>query len=628
MAGEPASSRVRALRLARPLALALLAVLASAAARAQTPSPAVVATDDGLTISLVSPWPSSANRGYAPVRVEVRNGSERSRELSLTLSSGWYLRSSQLSTGVTVAPGATERLELLHPLFGADLSNGMLQVGGDVEGRQHLRIAGVQADEAAFHVVVVTGDPDQVTSGKASPLVAAMASLCASFPAADATGRAIRVGGSSTPNPCVATYVAPRDLPLDPMAYTSLDGVIVDWESVSLDRDTLGALLAWVRLGGRAWILGAGPGVIDELPGVGEWDEKRFELEQGSGWRILRHGVGRLLLADGRQLLDPGRVATVVPFFVDASKSLPMAGSSDGTDWPAAARLRDIGAVTAKGGALALMLFVIVIGPVNLFVVGRRKKRPILLLVTTPILSLVASLLFLAYGVFRQGLDIKVASQSVTLLDQRSHRAVTIERRELFAGFVGGRGLRPAAGTCVSPFPPLVDESHYYGRRADRRDESFAVELGAERLLRGDFLPPREEARQLLYREAAARERLEIRRENGRLVAVNGFGVALRQVVVCDPEGKLHRAGGIEPGGAAPLEPLPATPGLRGNFAELWRDAAQALATDGPAPLPAGSYAAHLASSPFTDATGLELTHQNGRHAVVGILDLDGEEWR
>ena len=124
---------------------------------------------------------------------------------------------------------------------------------------------------------------------------------------------------------------------------------------------------------------------------------------------------------------------------------------------------------------MLLVAFAVLIGPVNL-VFLKRIRRPALLLVTIPLLSAAASVGLLLYGIFYQGLDTKAARQSLTVLDQRSHHADTIERRKLFVGLSPGRGLRPGAATAVVP------------ENVKGEDQRFAVDFdGAGSMTRRRF---------------------------------------------------------------------------------------------------------------------------------------------
>ena len=61
-------------------------------------------------------------------------------------------------------------------------------------------------------------------------------------------------------------------------------------------------------------------------------------------------------------------------------------------------------------------------------------------------ISIISSIGILTYGVLHQGIDIKAASRSLTILDQRNHNATTVEQRTTFVGLSpGDHGLKAPA---------------------------------------------------------------------------------------------------------------------------------------------------------------------------------------
>lgn len=611
------SCAARAARVARAVAIvaALCGLAARAPAQASQPQSR---TRDHLTVSVVSPWPQDCDRGYAPVWIELSNDGADPLQLELALDLGGSGRDVRWSRGVTLAGGDPMKIEVAVPLLGASLGGATLSVDVAGEpGRIRIPMAAASGDAGEFRLVVVTDERHaELANSLGAPFSDTLAALVKLYPPTSRSGSPKRL-------PLVAAWTFGERLPTRFESWTSVDGALVDWDRAPLGGEPLEALLAWVRLGGRvALVSESGPELVQEIGALAAWNEPRFRLEESSSAALaLQVGAGVVVVASA---IDPAAFARRFSGDADA---IPLHSDNERRRWPSEAELGDIGAVSARGGAFALLLFVVLIGPVNFFVVARRWRKPVLLIVSTPLLALATALAFLGYGLFRQGLDIKLASVAVTLLDQRSHRAATIERRELFAGFVGGGGLQPGAGSCVSPAPAFFDESAPW-RRRDQDPDSFAVEEGAGgRLLRGGFLPARSETRQLVLCEAAARERLELRREGDRLVAVNAFGTRIDQLVVRAPDGRFLRAAAIPAGGAAPLEPADDAATRTAPYSVIWQRTRN-LVVDDLVLIPPASYVAQLDLSPFVDPTGLELTLQRGHHLVLGILDGGEEAWR
>jgi hypothetical protein len=644
---------------AAALASLLLALLAPCA-RAQLPK-ADSTTIGKVDVSSSCAWPSSLSRGYVPVRVELVNRGTERANLTLEFRVGdSSSREVSLHETWSVAPITRDSRVFTVPLLGESLGNLMLSVR-TVDDATMVHVPSVDADPATRHLLFVTDDPDHaLTTTELEAAGRADFARCVERvkAAATKTGKAgsppgyVSAGGTTvrvvpgpgvTSTPALATvFTSAERLPLDASCYTSVDAVVVDRDHAPPTPEQLDALLAWVRAGGRAAFLSKQWATLPaEVEPLRAWDEPRFLVASHEQWRCLRVGSGRVLLAASSDVVDATNTAFDTAF-ANGDSTIPMRGprATSGAEWPAAATLPDVGAVPRQGAALTLLLFVVLIGPVN-SVVLRRRRKPLLSLATIPGISLAASLLILGCGTLRQGLDVKVASRSLALLDQRSHRAATTEQRELFAGLVGGRGLTPAADTWVSPFPTVGREGRRFGRYFgsggddDDGEANFVVDATNGRVLSGSFLPARTESRQLLTSETAARERLEFRHKSGKLEVVNGLGARIERLLVCDGGGRFHATGAVDAGASALLDDVDAPDRYVSSLAnprdrELYAmvEAVETAFSGSNGVLPAGGYVARLESSPFTDATGLKLHEVRGLHHVVGVFDPASEEGR
>lgn len=602
-----------------------------------------------VEVTASSPWPSSVARGYAPVHVELQNLLARPLAIDLDFAGDGARGEVTFHERVELAALARGAFDFTVPLLGVPL--GELRLTVDVGlGRQNPRlvVSSVARDPARRHLLFVPDDvdPAHASGGPSSEWRERLVSAVdAEAPAAPTNrppgfppGRVVAgsgslIGGSGRKNDNVAAVgVAADALPTDAACYTSVDGVVIDFDRAPPRTEAIEALLAWVRMGGRLVLFSdSWREVPHQLQGVDAWHETRFRLASDPLWFSTRCGAGRILFASRSCPANSDFDRAFAEFVSADDWAIPLRAATQAMAWPSAATLPGVDAIPRRGAALLLLLFVLVIGPVNAVFV-RRMGRPTLGLVTIPAIALVTSLLFLAYGIFRQGLDVKTASMSFTLLDQRERRATTIELRELFAGLARGGGLAPAAGTLVSPFPAGASvDDRFPGFRPyddETRDDVYSVAGSSSRRLGGAFLPPRIESRQILLSDAAARPRLEVHRkgEKGdKLVVANGLGVALERLLLCDEQGKTHAAFKVAAGAEVELAPV------SDAFAVDTRDElyyAVHCAFSPSNELPPATYAAKLAGSPFTDAAGIEPNEVRGAHFVVGILDLSEEAWK
>jgi len=257
---------------------------------------------------------------------------------------------------------------------------------------------------------------------------------------------------------------------------------------------------------------------------------------------------------------------------------------------------------------LLLVLFAVLIGPVNFYVV-RRMKKPALLLVSVPSIALLFSLGLFGYGALAQGLDVRAASEAFTLLDQRAHHSSSAEVRTIFAGLSPGPGLVPGPG--ASAWREISN--------GNWRDQvQCTIDFGANVVLGGNFMPVRTPTRQVLLTDRASRARVDVRPDGDGWIVENALGVGIRTILLRDFDGKWFASTDpIRAGqklrisaGSAPAARLDRTFVFAGLF-----DAETSL-------LPLGSYSALLDSSPFSDDFGVEARQVDPSfHHVVGILD-------
>jgi hypothetical protein len=360
-------------------------------------------------------------------------------------------------------------------------------------------------------------------------------------------------------------------LPRSNTAYTSLDLVVIDARNSLPPDDKLEPLMAWVRSGGQVLLLGADARERASKHGsIAPWLEERFILKDAAGSgsgtsgngsssdaraNHTQHacGFGKILFSGSDAGLDDESLQALVAGTSadDGSDVAPRSNSSSRTS-SAALNVPGLGAIPHRIFALLLLGFALVIGPAN-FIWVRTRKRPVLLLITIPVIAITSSLTLLGYGVLVQGLDIKVASATVSLLDSRLHRSASIEKRIVFAG-LSPDGLRPDPGTSVHPIASMT------GGVIGPERLQLSIERTPELLLSGDFIPARTSVTQVLVSERAARGRLEIARVPEGLKVTNSLGTRLERVVARDAAGSWYvLSQPLDKGESAVLDPADAS---------------------------------------------------------------------
>ncbi len=591
---------LRRLRLALCLAVA---VCMPGAIGAQSASTTFDSLD--LEVTATAPWPDGTDTGFVPLQLSFENNADAPQSVSLeAIAKRWIQVEHRVSSAVTVPAHATIDIELFVPAFELDGSPYMLELkSGGYE--EHLRVPSNSSwggDGIRSVLVLTDADPAPAT-------IQAWA---------ETLGETVHYGSERQPDVSIAA-LPPNAAPLRFEAYTSLDCVVVDART-RLDVNVLEPVLTYARLGGTLAFLGAdAERAAYATAGVAEWIEPRFrDASIGPvAAQIYTIGHGRLVVGQDDSFLgtdDRNALRATLENHANHTpdpdhlrryqRSLPVPGVRE---------------LPYRSFIIVLILFAILIGPVNFFIV-KSTGRPGWLLITIPLLAFIASVGILSYGILYQGIDLKQASETFTLLDQRAHRADTVAVRSFFAGISPTDALRPGPGTATLPV-----------RTRSRGNALFLMSFEPSPALRGEFLPVRRETTQVVLSERAARGRLTFRAEGDAFVAQNAFeapverlcfrdvdGVYYTWNLASDVEDELEDA--VDPGAEMRLERIDAHPELAEFLPRPLdaRDLGWALG------MPRRSYVAILSTNPFQDSTGLEPETYSGQHVVLGVLDGEG----
>ncbi len=202
--------------------------------------------------------------------------------------------------------------------------------------------------------------------------------------------------------------------------------------------------------------------------------------------------------------------------------------------------------------------FAVAIGPLNLWLLSRKRKLYLMLL-TVPVLSLVTCVSLFVYAVVADGFGVKSRVRSVTYLDQGTATAVKLARISLYAGLSPSGGMTFDAGTAVFPVWPNFDVN-----------SALSVDWTATQHLSGGWLPSRTHTQFLTMSHVAERGRVNVGTPVGdRLRIENGLATELRRLVVVDDSGRQWFGKDIPAGAAAEL--ALAARRTWGKSANCWR---------------------------------------------------------
>jgi hypothetical protein len=204
---------------------------------------------------------------------------------------------------------------------------------------------------------------------------------------------------------------------------------------------------------------------------------------------------------------------------------------------------------------LLMLAFVLIIGPLNLFILSRMQRR-IWLLWTIPAVALLTTTGMFAYSFFREGFTPDVRIEGLTYLDQVNRRAASMGLAAFYCPLTPSEGLFFSSETEATP---LVEAWDYRSSSQREMDWTRGQHLG-----RG-WVSARVPAHFALRKAENRRERLQLERSGNRLSIVNGLGAEITSLQLRDEAGQIHFASKVPAGQKAgltlstidPVAPLP-----------------------------------------------------------------------
>ena len=333
------------------------------------------------------------------------------------------------------------------------------------------------------------------------------------------------------------------------LGFSRYDGVIVTGSDIrQMPPNVQSALRRYVECGGALLVLSG-----LELPESWELRESQksepltdsvglVNYNIGFGQCIVspETGTGHLTSGQWREIVDSW-VKTAAPWQIgrpieEANRLFPVVSGGLG--------------VPVRGLFLLMLLFAVAIGPVNLIVLSRKKRR-LWMLWTVPVISLLTCVAVFAYATFAEGWNRHSRTEGLTILDERIHRSTTIGWTAFYASLTPGDGLHFGYETELTP------QGHNVGRfGTPNTGTARTINWTKDQHLASGWMSARVPAHFMLRKTEVRRERVTVRREaNGRLKIVNGLGANIRRFWLADRDGTIHTGMNIPAGAEAELTP-------------------------------------------------------------------------
>lgn len=395
------------------------------------------------------------------------------------------------------------------------------------------------------------------------------------------------------------------------LAYTPFDAVALDASDFgSMPSAVLAAIGNYLQAGGNVFVFGR-----SDLPPT--WlPTQKNPLEEGIEYHV---GLGNCFVATTKNVSSLGpKTLQYLRNAINAEarywQSLPDDSSAANAVFSVVANVK----IPVRGIVCIMLLFVVTIGPVNIILLNRRKRRTWMLW-TIPAISLATTLLVFAYSLLREGITPDTRITGLTVLDQAGHHATTVGATAFYCPLTPNGGLRFDYETEVTP---LVHVGF------DRSGSAREVDWTQAQQFRRGWVSARVPAYFHLRKSESRRERLQVENNAGQLAVVNGLGAPIISLWLADAGGKIYQARNVAAGQTASLV-------ASGDFriserlgaGELFHDIGFTARADGlnfKKYLLPGTYVAELEGNPFVEnALGPAASPKRTRTAAViyGILD-------
>ncbi|HSY20287.1 MAG TPA: hypothetical protein VK815_18225 [Candidatus Acidoferrales bacterium] len=319
------------------------------------------------------------------------------------------------------------------------------------------------------------------------------------------------------------------------LAYSPFDAVIISAADLaSMPPPVIGALGDYLSVGGNVIIGGKA-----DLPAAWHPSQKT-QLFYGTEYAV---GFGRCysFIGEGLGPMDAKSTELLRLVVRDAAHYWQGLPSDSGTANSMIPVVEDL-KIPTRGIVLIMLAFIIVIGPVNIIYLSRRKRRTWMLW-TIPVISLVTTLLVFVYSLLREGITPDARIVGLTVIDQVSHHVATVGATGFYCPLTPSGGLNFDFATEATP---LVEIG--YGSGASRE-----VDWSQSQHFTHGWVSARVPAHFHLRKPETRRENLQLITGDGKPEIVNSLGAPIKSLWIADANMNIYRATGVAAGQKAGL---------------------------------------------------------------------------
>ncbi len=501
--------------------------------------------DNGSTVEVMHVFSAVPPGGYSAVRIQITNKGRDALQMTVSSeanspSGGMEHAMSGPTTSIDCPPEATTTKEVIVPMM-MDFSSSRhyqgnsLIVALNTSGRSY---------SAPFRNQRITDVPFWAVS---QGLAGVGATDLNSAAHKKRSGSSSSYGGGEK----FAASFSPAHLPSDWRAFTGLDGLaLTDQEWGTLAPGVRTAIRQWIMLGGLLTCYYSGTTPQWLLQEIGADPPGHAGSPLGLGVVKLQSWQGKTLGASELDWFYETRVLATRAMVASNDLDQGSAGNQAGLAKAMASR-----SFAAWQVGLILLIFGILVGPVNLFYLagpGRRHR----LFITTPLIALGASVVLLAVIFVQDGAGGEGRRAALIEIHPNDNLSAMRQYQISRTGVLFGGGFTMEEPAVLTPL--VLEASRWTRLKPAHSREHEGQQFNMPELLtyNGDWFQSRSEQAQLVETLRPGRGRVELQPGANPPVLTSSLPGKLETVYYRDPGGQWWASRAIlATGGTVTLEP-------------------------------------------------------------------------
>lgn len=481
---------------------------------------------DDIVIRVLPVLPGMSTHGYAEYSFTVQNRSfDKAHTVGIKIpkytSFDRFSDSVQISKRVTVSPGTTATMKVYQPSINISNSQALVTVDG-LPQKNELVIDRVYFNDYKGPCVLHS---KQVQSSLINEFETQLKSLKKSHRT------------SSNEFEFARSELPLEQWPTNELAYSRYDAIVITNDDLTkLPQKVKDGLVRYTELGGNL-IVTNGAFVPQSWQKYCS-DKSVVKVGFGKIFNLALPTMGKTLDAEAlKNRFSNLNLEPIIGSIMDLQNKFSMNSFSDdiyNKEFPVVDNL----SIPVRPLFFMMLAFSLIIGPLNIIYLIKKKKR-IMLLVTVPVISIIFTIIISVVALISEGIQGTSRTSTYTILDQTTNRAITQGITAYYFPIAPWNGLRFNLNTELN----LCKSDNGNNARNYEEDQTNG------QLLESGWISSRVPTHFIIRKSEIRRERINFSKcDNGDIIALNGFPCDIKTLYFADNTGVLYKIENIQAG--------------------------------------------------------------------------------